>query len=86
MEIDDEKFERPESAGSLSKMLEQVKYDTTPRAEKSLYFDSPLTVPAVDEPNPGTNHSNVTLKQYHFDEDSIFTEASANIEYGSTLP
>lgn len=41
MEIEDEKFERPESAGSIGKVLEQVKYDTTPRAEKELYFDSP---------------------------------------------
>ena len=37
----DEKFERPESSGSLGKVLEQVKFDTTPRAEKDVYFDSP---------------------------------------------
>ncbi|EME81913.1 uncharacterized protein MYCFIDRAFT_10355, partial [Pseudocercospora fijiensis CIRAD86] len=30
MEIEDEKFERPGSVGSIGKMLEQVKYDTTP--------------------------------------------------------
>ncbi|WPH00767.1 Hypothetical protein R9X50_00359700 [Acrodontium crateriforme] len=42
MEIPDEKFERPENIGSLSKMLEQVKVDTTPRADLSdgkSYFD-----------------------------------------------
>ena len=41
MEVEDEQFERPGSAGSIAKMLEQVKYDTTPRAEKERYFDSP---------------------------------------------
>ena len=46
MEIEDEKFERPSSVGSIGKMLEQVKYDTTPKAEAGLesrvdYFDSP---------------------------------------------
>ena len=42
MEIEDEKFERPQSVGSIGKVLAQVKYDTTPRAEKDLYFDSPM--------------------------------------------
>ena len=41
MEVEDEQFERPGSAGSIAKMLDQVKYDTTPRAEKDRYFDSP---------------------------------------------
>ncbi|EME43507.1 hypothetical protein DOTSEDRAFT_72772 [Dothistroma septosporum NZE10] len=45
MEIEDEKFERPSSVGSIGKMLEQVKYDTTPRAEKSQYFDSAQDAP-----------------------------------------
>ncbi|KAK4621965.1 hypothetical protein CLAFUW4_07033 [Fulvia fulva] len=40
MEIEDEKFERPGSVGSIGKMLEQVKYDTTPKADKDQYFDS----------------------------------------------
>jgi len=39
MNIEDEKFERPESAGSLGRMLAEVKYDTTPRAEFKTYFD-----------------------------------------------
>lgn len=37
MEIDEEEFERPDSgAGSLSGMLEKVKLDSTPTAEKEL--------------------------------------------------
>ena len=47
MEVEDEKFERPESVGSIGKMLEQVKIDRTPRAEKKGYFNSP---PTVQEP------------------------------------
>lgn len=39
MEVEDEKFERPESVGSISKVLQQVKFDTTPKAERPLYFD-----------------------------------------------
>lgn len=50
MEIEDEKFERPESVGSIGKVLEQVKFDTTPRAEKPLYFD---TTETEVEPDPG---------------------------------
>ena len=42
MEVEDEKFERPESVGSIGKVLEQVKSDTTPRYEKDRYFDSPI--------------------------------------------
>ena len=50
MQIEDEKFERPESVGSLSKVLEQVKSDTTPRHEKDIYFDS-----STQEPMPPTD-------------------------------
>lgn len=39
LEIEDEKFERPESVGSIAKVLEQVKRETTPRIERELYFD-----------------------------------------------
>ena len=45
LEVEDEKFERPESVGSLGKVLEQVKSDTTPRHEKDVYFDSPQENP-----------------------------------------
>ncbi|KAM0719175.1 hypothetical protein Q7P37_005080 [Cladosporium fusiforme] len=43
MELPDEKFERPASVGSLGKVLAQVKYDTTPRAERAMYFDDETT-------------------------------------------
>jgi hypothetical protein len=39
LQVEDEKFERPDSVGSIGKVLQQVKHDTTPRAEKPLYFD-----------------------------------------------
>lgn len=42
-DLPDEKFERPSSAGSLGKVLAQVKYDTTPRAERELYFPDPAS-------------------------------------------
>ncbi|CAK1365602.1 unnamed protein product [Cercospora beticola] len=59
MEIEDEKFERPGSVGSIGKMLEQVKIDTTPKADLDTgrvgYFDSPQdehpTEP-IDFPTP----------------------------------
>lgn len=50
----DEKFERPESAGSLGKVLEQVKFDTTPRNEKDGYFDSPIQEEGGPPPIPTT--------------------------------
>lgn len=62
-ELPDEKFERPASVGSLGKVLAQVKYDTTPRAERDMYFDaasqqdehprspsSPRSPPVADSP------------------------------------
>ena len=64
MEIEDEKFERPGSVGSIGKMLEQVKIDTTPKADLDTgrvgYFDSPQdehpTEP-IDFPTPRQPHS-----------------------------
>ncbi|KAK1090701.1 hypothetical protein LTR48_007784, partial [Friedmanniomyces endolithicus] len=44
MQIEDEAYERPSSVGSIGKMLEAVKSETTPRNEKALYFDSPQSV------------------------------------------
>lgn len=41
MEVEDEKFERPQSVSSIAKVLEAVKMDTTPRAEKDVYFETP---------------------------------------------
>jgi len=36
MEVDDEEFERPDTAASLSKIVEKVKLESTPTAEKDL--------------------------------------------------
>lgn len=47
MEVEDEKFERPGSVGSIGKMLEQVKYDTTPKAERPEYFDDSTDAPEM---------------------------------------
>ena len=56
MEIEDEKFERPESVGSIGKVLEQVKSDTTPRYERDVYFDDPP--PELQAPlNPLNGHA-----------------------------
>lgn len=56
MEVEDEKFERPESVGSIGKVLEQVKSDTTPRVEKDTYFDrtdeAPPPLPTATEKQP----------------------------------
>lgn len=40
MEIEEEDFERPASVSSLVKVLEKVKYDSTPTAEKELNFNA----------------------------------------------
>ncbi|KAK5120004.1 hypothetical protein LTR85_007080 [Meristemomyces frigidus] len=68
MEVEDEKFERPESVGSIGKMLEQVKSDTTPRAERELYFDSPQDVEppkdAHDSAEPLSGKHAMSFKQF----------------------
>lgn len=53
MELPDEEFERPVSVGSLGKMLAEVKYDTTPRAERTLYFDEHSAV-ETRSPSPSS--------------------------------
>jgi hypothetical protein len=64
MEVEDEKFERPSSVGSIGRMLEQVKYDTTPKADldatRSGYFDSPQD----SQPPEPSNFS--TPKPHHY--------------------
>ncbi|QIW99541.1 hypothetical protein AMS68_005059 [Peltaster fructicola] len=62
MEVEDEKFERPESAGSLVKMLEQVKFDTTPRAEKDAYFEATEQHPKLEQKTNGK--SELSFKQF----------------------
>ena len=52
MEVEDEKFERPQSVGSIGKVLEHVKSETTPRAEKDEYFQdsgSPPPLPVASK-------------------------------------
>lgn len=49
-EAEAENAQRPSSVGSIGKMLEQVKYDTTPKAEKDQYFDSPQDMDIPDLP------------------------------------
>jgi hypothetical protein len=39
----DEKSERPGSSGSLGRMLAEIKYDETPRAERTKYFEEPTS-------------------------------------------
>ncbi|KAK5134813.1 hypothetical protein LTR08_006045 [Meristemomyces frigidus] len=69
MEVEDEQFERPGSVGSIGKMLEQVKYDTTPRAEKDLYFDSPQEAvgSAHDSAEPLNDRQAISFKQFILD-------------------
>ena len=62
MEVEDEKFERPESVGSLGRVLEQVKRATTPRTEKEEYFDRSQDTPP---PLPTTANANLTADEKH---------------------
>ncbi|KAI7300916.1 hypothetical protein KC315_g16928 [Hortaea werneckii] len=70
MEIGDEGAERPDSVGSLGKVLEQVKYDTTPRAEKPLYFES-QDIEAAHAPHdsagPLDEKQSMSFKQFILD-------------------
>ena len=66
----DEKFERPESVASLAHVLEQVHFDTTPRAERNEYFPPvsempPVALPGDSAPDAKYHpHSPVSLKQF----------------------
>ena len=60
LEVDDEKFERPDSVGSLGKVLEKVKADTTPRYERDAYFDS---TPDEQPPTPRDGTTNADEKR-----------------------
>jgi Ran GTPase-activating protein (RanGAP) involved in mRNA processing and transport len=65
LEVEDEKFERPESVGSLGKVLEKVKADTTPRYERDAYFDSPQEAqPLLDAPIPDNEKLAISFKQF----------------------
>lgn len=69
MEVEDEKFERPQSVSSIGKVLEHVKSETTPRAEKEEYFQGdgvapPMPVGAKTLAPPPTIGGQVTFKQF----------------------
>lgn len=72
MEIEDEKFERPSSVGSIGKMLEQVKSDTTPRTEKDAYFDAVVVdnaVASTERHRPGSQPLDPSYQPHLYDND-----------------
>lgn len=74
----DEAFERPESVGSLGKVLEQVKYDTTPRAEKELYFepqDVESSASAHDSAGPLDEKQAMSFKHFILESEPTTPEA-----------
>ena len=40
LEVDEEDFERPDTASSLAKVIERIKYDSTPTLEKEAFLGS----------------------------------------------
>lgn len=74
MEIQEEEFERPASVGSLSKVLERVKYDSTPRAEKELDFGPDFN----DDPDIGS--------LIHGDNDNTASFEKFLLDSGSSSP
>lgn len=42
LEVDDEEFERPDTASSLGRIIEKVKFESTPTAEKDLQLGHPV--------------------------------------------
>ena len=66
VDLQPESSERPESVASLGRILEQIKIDTTPRAEKEAYFDSPLDAtagPGHEKHDSGNAESPTTEKR-----------------------
>jgi hypothetical protein len=70
----DANFDRPDSSGSLGKILAQVKYDTTPRAERTAYIEEPVTflVGASRSPSPSSRQASIT--------DSPLLDSSGSVE------
>lgn len=58
----DEKFERPGSSGSLGRMLAEIKYDETPRAERTTYFEEPTSfiVGGTRSPSPTSRQPSIS--------------------------
>ena len=52
MEVDDEEFERPDTATSLSMIVERVKLESTPTTEKDLQLGSVTEEGYRDAPTP----------------------------------
>jgi hypothetical protein len=52
MEVDDEEFERPDTATSLSKIVERVKLESTPIAEKDMQLGSVTEETYREAPTP----------------------------------
>ncbi len=94
MEVEDEKFERLQSVG---KVLEQVKSETTPKAEKDTYFNDPDPMPqhpplqpqarssALSSPPPMSEiKSGVSFKQFLLDGSGPGTpESLTELEMGA---
>ena len=56
------RFERPGSSGSLGKMLAEIKYDETPRADRTTYFEEPTTfiVGGTRSPSPTSRQPSIS--------------------------
>ncbi|TKA28926.1 hypothetical protein B0A50_03337 [Salinomyces thailandicus] len=83
----DEKFERPESVGSIGKMLEQVKFDTTPRAERELYFgphDADMLPAAHDSAGPLDEKQATSFKQFILDSGPPSPDSDEPVSYRQT--
>jgi hypothetical protein len=52
MEVDDEEFERPDTATSLSKIVERVKLESTPTLEKDMQLGSVTEESYLEPPTP----------------------------------
>jgi hypothetical protein len=48
MDVDDEEFERPDTAASIGKLVEKAAYDTTPTIEKEIQLGSAVHDPRQD--------------------------------------
>ncbi|KAF2205843.1 leucine rich repeat protein-like protein [Delitschia confertaspora ATCC 74209] len=49
LEVDDEEFERPDTATSLSRIVEKVKFDSTPTVEKQLQLGEKMMIQEEDD-------------------------------------